>query len=82
MSTTVFERVRNIASDLFNIPREKIGPASSPENIELWDSTQHLNFILAIEEAFQLQLSPEETERIRTIGDAVAVIEEKIKAGG
>jgi acyl carrier protein len=82
LTATVFERVRNIASDLFDIPREKIVSASAPENIEQWDSTQHLNFILALEEAFQVQLSPEETERMRTIGQAAEVIEEKMKVAG
>lgn len=82
MTATVFERVRNIASDLFGIPREKITSDSSPENVEQWDSTQHLNFVLALEEAFQIQLSPEETERMRTIGQAVEVLEEKTKVAG
>lgn len=74
--------MRNIASDLFGIPRETITLASAPENVEQWDSTQHLNFVLSLEEAFQLQLSPEETERMRTIGHVVEVIEEKMKVVG
>lgn len=82
MTTTVFDRVRTIASDVFGVSPETISDTSSPENIDRWDSTQHLNFILALEETFQLQLSPEETERIRTVGDAVKVIEDKLPAVG
>jgi acyl carrier protein len=82
LTITVFERVRTIASDLFAVPRETITAASAPENLESWDSTQHLNFVLALEEAFQLQLSPEDTERIRTIGQAVELIEEKMQVAG
>ena len=82
MTISVFDRVRTIASDLFAVPRETITEASAPENLEAWDSTQHLNFVLALEEAFQLQLSPEETERIRTIGQAVDLIQEKMQVAG
>ena len=79
MTASVSDRVIDIASDLFGIPRESITSASSPESIEQWDSTQHLNFVLALEDAFQIQLSPEETERMRTIGLAAEVIQQKLK---
>jgi acyl carrier protein len=82
LSATVFERVIVIASDVFEIPPKTISATSSPENIDHWDSTQHLHFVLALEEAFQLQLSPEETEKIRTVGDAVKIIDEKLSGAG
>ena len=78
MTQNVFERVREIASDMFGVPADAISVVSSPENIARWDSVQHLNFILALEETFGLQLSPEETERIRTIGDAAKLMQEKL----
>ena len=53
-----------MASDLFGVPADRIGPASSPQTIETWDSIQHLNLVLALEERFGLQLSPEEIEQI------------------
>jgi len=82
LTATVFERVRLIASDLFGVVPDALSADSSPENVERWDSTQHLNFVLALEDTFQLQLSPEETERIRTIGDAAKLIEEKVAVAG
>ena len=80
MSASVFERVIAIASDLFGIPATALRADSSPENIERWDSTQHLSFVLALEESFDLQLSAEDTERIRNIGDAARVVEENLAA--
>lgn len=76
----MFDRVRTLASDIFGVPAGSLSAASSSETVDAWDSTQHLNFILALEETFQLQLSPEETEKIHTIGDAVKLIEEKTQA--
>ncbi len=74
----VFERIRGIASDLFAIPAERITASSSPENIEKWDSTQHLNLVLEIEEKFNLQLSPEEIEQMKNIGQIAKIVEDKL----
>lgn len=82
MTTQSYERVRIIASDVFGVPPEEISDKSSPESIESWDSTQHLTFVLALEEAFQLQLTPEETESIRNIGEAARLVQEKLQVAG
>jgi acyl carrier protein len=76
---TVSERIIGIASDVFGLARGEVSTNSSPETVENWDSGRHLNFILAIEEAFQLQLSPEETDKIRNIGLAIELIEGKLR---
>jgi len=79
LTASTFEQVRNIASDIFGIPADKITPESSPETIENWDSMQHLNLVLAVEEKFGVQLDPEDIEEMQTIG-AVAALVEKLQS--
>ena len=79
MTASTFERVRNIASDIFGVPADKITAQSSPETIENWDSMQHLNLVLAIEEKFGVQLDPENIEQMNNIG-AVATLVEKLQS--
>ena len=79
MTASTFEQVRNIASDIFGITAEKITTESSPETIENWDSMQHLNLVLAIEEKFGVQLDPEDIEQMKNIG-AVAALVEKLQS--
>jgi acyl carrier protein len=76
---STFEQVRGIASDIFGIPAAKITAESSPETIENWDSMQHLNLVLAVEEKFGVQLAPEDIEQMKTIG-AVAALVEKLQS--
>lgn len=78
MTASILDQVRGVASDLFSLPLDRIKPESSPESIDSWDSTQHLNFVLALEEKFGLQLSPEEMEQMRNVGEAAKVIESKL----
>ena len=80
MILPIFEQVRGLASDLFAIPPERITADSSPETIEVWDSIQHLNLVLALEEKFGLQLSPEEIEQMRTIGQVTTLVEAKLQS--
>jgi acyl carrier protein len=79
LTASILDQVRGVASDLFSLPVDHIKPESSPETIESWDSTQHLNFVLALEEKFGLQLSPEEMEQMRNVGEAAKVIENKLQ---
>jgi len=75
LTTSTFDRVRSIASDIFAVPADAITAESSPETIENWDSMQHLNLVLAIEEKFGVQLDPEDIERMKNIGAVAAVVE-------
>ena len=79
MSVSIPENVRSIASDLFGIPAERIFDHSSPETIEAWDSVQQLNFVLALEEKFNIQLSPEEMEQMHNIGEVVRLVENRLQ---
>jgi acyl carrier protein len=69
-----------MASDLFGVPADQVSAASSPQTVENWDSIQHLNLVLAVEEKFGLQLSPEEIEQMKTVGDTAKLVESKLQA--
>jgi acyl carrier protein len=58
---------------------DKITAESSPKTIENWDSMQHLNLVLAIEEKFGVQPEPEDIEQMKNIG-AVAALVEKLQS--
>ncbi|MFN0088637.1 MAG: acyl carrier protein [Blastocatellia bacterium] len=73
----LFHRVQQIIADLFNLPLEKITPGSSPDTIESWDSLQHLNLVLALEQEFGLQFAPEEIEQMLSVELIVDLLAEK-----
>jgi acyl carrier protein len=79
LTSIIFEQVRGMASDLFGVPPERITGESSPETLERWDSPQHLNFVLALEEKFHFQLSPEEIEQMRNIGEIAKLVELRLQ---
>jgi acyl carrier protein len=80
LSASTFDEVRSIASDILGLPVARLTADSSPETVESWDSVQHLNLVLALEEKFGLQLSPEEIEQMKTLGATATLIETKLQS--
>lgn len=78
----MLENVRRIVSDVFEIPEESVKPDSSPDNVETWDSIHHLNMVLALEQEFGVQFTPEEIEQLLSVELIVALVEEKRQASG
>lgn len=50
---------------------------TSPKTLESWDSLQHLNLVLALEESFGVQISPEEADSMTSIGAIAQILDQK-----
>jgi acyl carrier protein len=74
---SIFEQVRTAAADVLQVAPEKITESTTPEEIESWDSVQHLNLILALETQFGLEFEPEEIEQMKSIGKIASLVESK-----
>jgi len=74
MDKGLLDQVRQIAADVFGIPLAIVSPDSSPDTIDTWDSIAHLNFVLALEQRFGLQLEPEEIEEMLSVGKAAMLV--------
>lgn len=81
-SALLLTRVLRIAADVFAVPIEELTPTSSPDSIESWDSLNHLNMVLALEQELSIQFSPEEMEELLSIELIVGLLEEKLSANG
>ena len=76
----MLKRVLAIAADVFQVPESSLGSASSPDTIETWDSLHHLSLVLALEQEFSVQISPEEIEQLLTLELTASLMEEKVQA--
>jgi acyl carrier protein len=77
VNTPSLSRVSSIFADVFQLPLDQVKPESSPDNIPNWDSLQHLNLVLALEQEFNVQFTPEEIEQILSVELAAALLDEK-----
>jgi len=77
MDTQILERVRGIAADVLQVNQGSLSAESSPQSVESWDSVQHLNLVLALEEQFGVQFEPDEMDSMKSIGAIAGVLKAK-----
>ena len=75
----MLEQVRTIMADVFKTPLETIVPDSAPETVESWDSLNHLELVLALEQAFGTQFTPEEIETLLSPEIIANILDEKLR---
>lgn len=76
MASDVFERVKNIIVEQLGVDPDKVTPeARFREDLEA-DSLDLVELIMAFEEEFGGEISDEEAQKISTVGEAVAYIEQ------
>lgn len=81
MSNDLTERVISVIAKTQRIPREKITPESTFEELGL-DSLDSVNILFALEEEFQISIPDEETREIRSISQMIQGIEKLVAASG
>jgi acyl carrier protein len=57
-------RIKKVMSKVFKVDINSVDENASPDTIESWDSLKHMELILALEEEFNVELTPEETVEI------------------
>ena len=71
------DRLNKIISEVFDITLEEIDEKKGPDDIEKWDSIQHLNLVSTIEDEFHLVLNLKEILEIMSIGDIYRVLKRR-----
>ena len=80
MDNGLVERVRRLVSDQLEVdPTEMQSSASILEDLGA-DSLDVVELVMAIEEAFDIEISDEEAESMRTIGDVEQYVTGRVAA--
>lgn len=76
MNQEVFDKVKEIIVELLDVEESKVTPeARFREDLEA-DSLDLVELIMEFEEAFGSEISDEDAQKITTVGEAVAYIEQ------
>ncbi len=69
------ERIIEIMKSVFNT--EDVTAATDQNNCDKWDSLHHLNLIVELEDAFDMEFEPEEIAEMKSVAAVKKVIESK-----
>ena len=71
-------RLCTLVADVFQIGDREVTVADGMQTIEQWDSINHLNLVLALENEFGTSFVPEETDRLVSVASILEVLEARI----
>ena len=74
----VLEKLKGILVDQLDVEEEKITPEASITEDLGADSLDVVDLIMSLEESFSIEIPDEDIENIKTVGDIVKYIEERI----
>ena len=74
------DKLKKIFSEIFETKISEINDNSSADNVEKWDSLNHTNLILSLEEQFNISFTADEIIDMLNFKLIKIIIEEKIKS--
>jgi len=75
----VEEKVKEIIAEQLQVDAEKVTPEASFIDDLGADSLDTVELVMAFEEAFDIEIPDEDAEKIRTVGDAINYIKDRIE---
>lgn len=71
--------LKQVMSSVLKVDPAALGPNSSNDTIETWDSLKHMNLVLALEEEFGVSIPDEEAANITSYALIKLVLEDLLK---
>ncbi len=78
-STSVETKVRGIITEQLAVSEDEVTEKASFVDDLGADSLDTVELVMALEEEFNIEISDEDAEKLRTVGDAVTYIESHAK---
>ena len=74
----VAEKIKQIVSEQLGVDEGEVTPTASFVDDLGADSLDTVELVMALEEAFEIEIPDEEAEKIRTVQDAIGYVEKKV----
>lgn len=74
----IAQRVMELAASAFKTDVASLAPDAEPETTDGWTSLAHMDFLVAIESTFDLQIAPQDMLDIVTLGDAIRFVQDAL----
>lgn len=78
LDARLLDDLTTLAADVLRVPRSQIDMESTPQRIENWDSIEHVNLLVAIEQQFGVEFDPDEMAQMDSIGKIGETLSRKL----
>lgn len=70
----VYERLTGVFRDVFDDDSIEIGDGTTAEDIDGWDSFEHINLVVAVEDEFSFKIPMGKVVTMKNVGEMVDII--------
>ena len=74
----IYERLNEVFQDVFDDDEITVNENTTSNDIEDWDSLEHINLIVAVEKEFGIKFNMNEVTSMKNVGEMVTIIEERV----
>ncbi len=74
----IFIKLNEIFQEVFDDENIKVDAKTTSEDIEDWDSLEHINLVVSIEKEFKVKFDIKEVSEMKNVGEMVEVILNKL----
>jgi len=74
----IYKRLNEVFQDVFDDDSIKVSASTTSEDIEDWDSLEHINLIVAVENEFGIKFGMNEVTGMKNVGEMAKIISGKI----
>lgn len=75
----IFARLTEVFRDVFDDEELVIEDSTTADDIEEWDSLEHISLIAAVEKAFKMRFTMKEVSGMKNVGEMVGILCERAK---
>lgn len=76
-TSSIYDRLTEIFREVFDDDDLVVKPELTAEDVEEWDSLNHIRLVLSIEKGFGLRFSAAEVGNLSNVGEFVELIQSK-----
>ncbi|MGN0606567.1 MAG: acyl carrier protein [Oscillospiraceae bacterium] len=74
----IYEKLEEIFMDVFDLDSVELYEDTTADDINEWDSLEHINLIEAVEKEFGMKFKMGEVSTMKNVGEMVRIISERI----
>lgn len=74
----IYAKLTPVFREVFDDDTIDVGPDTTAEDIEGWDSVNHIRLVVSIESEFDVRFTVEEMTSASNVGEFVVLIESKL----
>lgn len=76
---TVRKRLTAVFRDVFDDDGIELSDRTTADDIEAWDSLEHITLISAVEKEFKMRFTMKEVSGMKNVGEMISIVAERAK---